>query len=47
MVVIVIRVAGVLMHEIPAEQVVREGVLAARFLVVRIGHRPATPRYQP
>ena len=47
MIVVVIGVAIVLVHEIPAEQVVREGVLAARLLVVRIGHRPAAPQYQP
>ncbi len=47
MVVIVVGVAIVLMHEIPAEQVIRESVLAAGLLVVRIGHRPAAPRYQP
>ena len=43
MVVVVIGVAVVIVNEVLAEQVVGQSVLAARFLVVRVGHRPATP----
>ena len=43
MIVVVVGIVVVLMHEIPAEEMVRQGVLAALFLVVRIGHRPAAP----